>query len=99
MEKNESTKVIGVIGKNPDEEIRICSVRWHDKLYLDIRLWIRANPEEGKDALPTKKGLRFSYDLLPEILGKLQKIDADLAGESAEIKEESDEQTQEAGKA
>ena len=99
MEKNEPGRVFGAIDKNPAEEIRFSVVRWHEKDYVDIRVWIKADPSEARDEMPTKRGVRFTAEILGEVIGQLQKIDADLAGESAEIKEESDEQTQEAGKA
>ena len=96
---NEPAKLFGVIEKNSAEEIRFSVVKWHEKNYVDIRIWVKADPSEGRDEIATKKGVRFHIEILPEFIRLLQRIDADLAGESAEIKEESDEQTQEAGKA
>jgi hypothetical protein len=75
MNENE-TKTIAKLDKNTAEEIRFSFAEWHDKKYLDIRVWVKADPEEGKEEQPTKKGIRFSLELLDEFIRILQKINA-----------------------
>jgi len=85
---NEPAKLFGVIEKNSAEEIRFSVVKWHEKNYVDVRVWIKADPSEGRDEMPTKRGVRFNSELLLEVIETLQKIDADLGGEPPETKEE-----------
>jgi len=75
MNENETT-TIAKLDKNTAEEIRFSFAEWHDKKYLDIRVWVKADPEEGKEEQPTKKGIRFSLELLDEFIKILQKINA-----------------------
>jgi hypothetical protein len=75
MNENE-TKTIAKLDKNTAEEIRFSFAEWHDKKYVDIRVWVKADPEEGKEEQPTKKGIRFNLDLLDEFIKILQKINA-----------------------
>jgi len=72
----EKTTTIAKIDKNQAEEIRFSFAAWHDKKYLDIRVWVKAAPEEGKEEQPTKKGIRFNIELLDEFIKILQKINA-----------------------
>ena len=90
---NEPAKVIGVIEKNSAEEIRFSVVKWHEKNYVDVRVWIKADPSEGRDEMPTKRGVRFNIEILPDFLEQLQKIDAELGGmpEEPDEKEKSDD--------
>jgi hypothetical protein len=93
---NEPAKLFGVIEKNSAEEIRFSVVKWHEKNYVDVRVWIKADPSEGRDEIATKKGVRFHIEILPEFIRLLQRIDADLAGEPPETKEENDEERKKA---
>ena len=70
------TVTIAKIDKNSAEEIRFSFAEWNGKRYLDIRVWVKADPEEGKGELPTKKGIRFNLELLDEFIEILQKINA-----------------------
>jgi hypothetical protein len=78
-------KTLAKIEKNPAEEIRFSLTEWKSKKYVDIRIWIKADPGEGQEEIPTKKGIRFLAELIPEFIKILQKIDEKLAcGESAQ---------------
>lgn len=82
--------VLAKIEKNSAEEIHFAFVEWKQKKYLDIRVWVKADPDEGREEQPTKKGVRFNVELLEEFIEVLQKINAGLAfgpGEAEETKE------------
>jgi hypothetical protein len=70
------SETIAKLDKNSAEEIRFSFAEWNGKRYLDIRVWIKADPDEGKAELPTKKGIRFNLELLDEFIEILQKINA-----------------------
>ena len=57
--------------KNPEEEIRLSLREYKERLYLDLRLWFQ--PSSGGELRPTKKGLTFSTDLLPELKKGLER--------------------------
>lgn len=80
MEKNEPAKVMGAIEKNTAEEIRFGIIKWHGMNFVDVRVFVKADPSEARDEIATKKGIRFNAELLGEFIQLLQKIDADLAG-------------------
>ena len=68
--------MIAKLEKNSGEEIRFSFAEWNGKRYLDIRVWVKADPDEGKEEQPTKKGIRFNLELLDEFIEILQKINA-----------------------
>jgi hypothetical protein len=75
------------IDKNSREELRFTIVDWNGQKYIDIRVWIKADPEEGQEEIPTKKGIRFNGELLPEVIGILQGIDRTLGGSQGAVEE------------
>lgn len=77
-------KVFASLEKNSAEEIRFAFCEWSGKMYLDIRLWVKEDPEEGRKEIPTRKGIRFNAELLPEFIKILKKMDKELAGESGD---------------
>jgi len=91
MQTNEPAKLFGTIDKNTAEEIRFSVVKWHEKNFVDVRVWVKADPSEGRDEIATKKGVRFNLEILPEFIEQLQRIDEALAGEPPETKEENHE--------
>lgn len=55
------------ISKNSAQKVVLQLLSFAGDLYLDIRLYCK--PDREKDEwFPTRKGLRFSVDLLPELL-------------------------------
>ena len=59
--------------KNSTEEIRIQTSVYRGKKMVDVRIW--AKTEEGKDPIPTKKGVTFNADFLPRLQEALKKTE------------------------
>lgn len=66
-------KEIAKVEKNAGENIIVQLTEWQGRDLVDVRVWQKPLPGE-KDAkgTPTKKGLSFRPDILPEIIGALQ---------------------------
>jgi len=75
------SKIFGRIEKNSVEEIRFSFCEWNGKEYVDVRVWIKEDPEEGRKEIPTRKGIRFNAELLPEFIKILRKMDKKMGGE------------------
>jgi hypothetical protein len=75
-------KIFGRLDKNSVEEIQFSFCEWNGKEYVDIRVWVKEDPEEGRKEIPTRKGIRFNAELLPDFLKILKRMDKKLAGES-----------------
>ena len=59
------------IRKNSAEVIRIAEKTYKDQRYYDVRIWVVGDNDE---LIPTKKGVRFREDLLPELVRGLESI-------------------------
>ena len=59
-------QLIATIKKNTREEIRIGLGEFKGHLLVSIRVWMIA------EDLPTKKGVAFNPDLLPDIIAALE---------------------------
>ena len=73
-------RIVHSFQKNPEEEIRFTLREYKERHYLDLRLWYQ--PSNGGDYFPTKKGITFALEFLPELkkgLEKTGKISAELA--------------------
>lgn len=66
----EDQKEIGRIELNATDTLVISTNRYRDKDYVDIRKFVESQNYTG----PTRQGVRFSVDLLPEVLKSLQKV-------------------------
>ena len=60
-------KHIAMIEKNSAEEIHVDLHEWKSEIYVDIRVWYRAEPGADGDVHPTTKGLRFNAELLGDL--------------------------------
>jgi hypothetical protein len=60
-------KHIATIEKNSAEEIHVDLHEWKSEVYVDIRVWYRAEPAADGDLHPTMKGLRFNAELLQDL--------------------------------
>jgi hypothetical protein len=58
---------IATIEKNSAEELHVDLHEWKAETYVDIRVWYRGEPGADGDVQPTKKGLRFNAELLPDL--------------------------------
>lgn len=65
---------IGTIPKNSLEEIRVGLDEWKGRDLVNIRVW--AEPYEGGERRPTKKGLAVAVTKLPALVEALQKAEA-----------------------
>ncbi len=63
------------VPKNAGEVIRIQPRRFQGYDLVDIRVWFKADAQDDKSELrPTKKGVSFRRELLPDVLDALRKI-------------------------
>ena len=65
-------RVIATFEKNSTEKIEVKIVEWKCQDYLDIRVWYTIN---GKDFLPSKKGITLNIEVLPKLMQALAKAD------------------------
>ena len=70
------------IRKNAAETIRIQPTKFRDYHLVDVRVWI--DGDRPGDVKPTRKGIAFRREQLPEVIAALQDIAASEAGEEAE---------------
>ncbi|MBA7666762.1 hypothetical protein ES703_74843 [subsurface metagenome] len=68
---NETQKLISEFHRNSIELVRINLSEWKSKPYVDIRIWVLEDPAKAASAVPTKKGIRLSIDLLPKLIDAL----------------------------
>ena len=76
----EDQKEFARIELNPTDRLVISTNRYRDKDYVDIRKFVESDNYTG----PTKQGVRFSTDLLPEVVKSLSKVVKELKVESEE---------------
>jgi len=69
----EKQQLIDQFDKNSIENIRINLQEWKGEKYIDMRVWIRPDTEEGGQDIATKKGLTLNVALIPELIEALQK--------------------------
>ncbi len=61
-------KLIGVVEKNRVQEMRVRLVELRGETFVDLRVFAAAGDGERR---PTKRGMAFKPDLLPEMIGFL----------------------------
>lgn len=66
-------QLISQFHKSSIELVRINLSEWKSKPYVDIRIWVLEDPAKPGSAVPTKKGIRLSIDLLPKLIDALNK--------------------------
>lgn len=65
------------IHKNDREVLRIRTKEFQGKEYVDLRIWYEAQGDDNKGKpRPTKKGVTFRRDLLPDVLRALEGLAA-----------------------
>ena len=69
-------RVIAVIEKNRDEEIRVVLGDFKGHQLVSIRIFADPREDDGQDRVPTKKGVTCKVALLPEIIKALQDAEA-----------------------
>jgi hypothetical protein len=68
-------ELIAKIDKGVKEDIRISLTEFRRKKYIDIRSYFEV--EEGKERVPTRKGITISVNMYPELkraIDDLEKI-------------------------
>jgi len=60
---------IATIPKNHTQDIRVRLAEFHDKPFVDIRLFVVA---DAADRVPTRKGIAIPPALLPDVIAALQ---------------------------
>ena len=64
-----------VIQKNATEQLRIEATRYQGHEMIDFRVWYLAEGEPTDPVYkPTRKGVTFKREMLPEIMDALRKI-------------------------
>lgn len=61
---------LGTIQKNSREEIRVTLESYQGRELVNLRVWFEA---DGGEYRPSKKGIAFRRELLPEVLAALGK--------------------------
>jgi len=77
---NETQELISEFHRNSVELVKINLREWNSKLYVDVRIWFLEDPAKPGSAVPTKKGVRLSADLLPKLIDALSKASRILKG-------------------
>ena len=57
--------------KSPTEQVQVSLSAFKSKTYVDLRIYYKAS---GGEYRPTKKGITFSPDLLPELEEAIRKL-------------------------
>ena len=70
----EPGKLIGVVEKNRVQDMRVRLVELRGETFVDLRVFAAADDGERR---PTKKGMTFKPDLVPELIEVLAKAAAD----------------------
>ncbi len=71
--------------KKPGEKIQVALRKFKGKFYVDLRLWFQQEPD--KNFLPSRKGISFELEHLPEFrsgIEQLAKAAADLKNRSSQ---------------
>ena len=65
------------IAKNATERLRVEPTMFRGFRLVDLRIWYQASDDPTKPVYkPTRKGVTFKRDLIPEVVDALQKIAA-----------------------
>ncbi len=67
-------RLIGVVEKNRVTDMRVRLVKLREDTFVDLRVFAAASDDERR---PTKKGMTFKPDLVPELIEVLAKAAAD----------------------
>lgn len=65
MKTQESTTIIQSFNRNDHERIDLCLTCFNGKKYFDLRIWFRT--AEEAQYYPSRKGITFPAEFLPEI--------------------------------
>lgn len=68
---NETQKLVSEFHRNSIELVKINLGEWKSQPYADIRIWVLEDPAKPGSAVATKKGIRLSADLLPQLIDAL----------------------------
>lgn len=66
-------EVITKFKKNATEEVRATLDEYRGKQVIDLRVWVE--PDEGKERIPTKKGLTLSVSCFPELKKAIEEVE------------------------
>jgi len=65
--------LIAEFDKNSAEKIRVSINEWKGQSYVDMRIWFYPDNSRDGEMIPSKKGIRISGELLPDLLKCLRK--------------------------
>lgn len=69
---NNKAEFIGQVEKNSSEAIRLYIYEWRGSHYLDIRIFYKTKSEPANELL-TKKGFRFRFEILNDLINLLKR--------------------------
>jgi len=69
---------VGILPRNALEELRVSRSTFKGKAYVDIRIFYK--PADGRDPLPTKKGVCLPLEELRDLLALLAKVEGEGTG-------------------
>jgi len=64
--------VVGRFTRNQNESIVVSRGSYKDKVYVDMRVYFKSEVEG--EFTPTKKGLTIQIELVPQLVGLLNKV-------------------------
>lgn len=67
--------IISRIRKNKAETVVVRLVEFHGHQCCDLRAFVES--EDSQSFIPTKKGLAFNVNLIPDIIAGLQEVNAE----------------------
>ncbi len=72
MEDQEPKHLVYAFPRAKGEEVQICLRKYKGKSYVDVRIWFQGKNET--DFYPTKKGISFSPELVPELRKGVERL-------------------------
>ncbi len=69
---NGETHLIHSFPKSEGEEIQLALKKFKGKYYIDLRIWFQV--EKGGELKPTKKGVFFSIEQMPQLQRGVERL-------------------------
>ncbi|MDD5670640.1 MAG: transcriptional coactivator p15/PC4 family protein [Candidatus Omnitrophica bacterium] len=70
--QTEESQLIHAFSKGNNERIQMAVRKYNDRYYVDLRIWYQT--KEDPAFRPTKKGLSFLIDYLPEMSQGVERL-------------------------
>jgi len=82
----ENSRLVAEFQKNSAEMIKVHLQKFRGGMYCDLRVWVSEKAGQGGAECATRKGLTISTELLPQLIGALDKAQRTLeAGPEVQV--------------